>query len=540
MISVQIITTYNDFLNLKNSWDSLLLKSGIQNPYLTHDWFRITYEHFEKENDLFILVAQREGEVLGIAPCILSKGKYFGLRIKKIRFLVNVHTPQQDFITTNEYRTEAIAAIFDFLQTNTRRWDVFELKEIRENSAALFLLEENCNRRNIFHSRFPISTSWSVPTNISFESALAKISGQIKRKFRKYLRRLENFGHLTFRIITDYDEIEEHLQLFFDFYERSWKGREKNSDFYYNVARTFCQTHNAFLFALCLDQKPIAYVFSLKSGRILFGRKATFDSAYSAFSPGTALIYKIFEYSLLTEDIDAYDFGRGNEQYKLNLGSVSVNQISILGAHKKTVVSYLFFLRYKIVLFLKNNKYSSAILNSFRNNFIFNREIFSKVKTKYSKSRKNRKHLFYFRPIQAAEVEKADTGLKGKYAVAEDLNHLAVATKAKRLTDLIERLEKEKCFLITRDDKIEHYFWLSKTYNEFEPATLKDKSLVVTEYDTAFTQLDKKMALKICNMLCSDLVFSKCNNLIIAVNPNDSKGRDLVESLGFKKYDPIN
>jgi len=538
MISVQIITNYHDFLNLKNNWDSLLLKSGIQNPYLTHDWFRIAFEHFEAKHQLFILIVLDQDEVIAIAPCLIAKEKFLSLSIKKMLFLNNVHTPSQDFITADR-KPQAIAAILDFLQTNTQLWDVFELQEIREDSDTLTLVEGLANERKIFRQRFFISTSWTVPTDISLEKAFAKISGQIKRKFRKYLRRFDNFGHLSFRVITDYKEIEEHFHLFFKFYEQSWKGKEKNSDFYYKVARTFCQNHRAFLFALCLDHRPVAYVFSLKSGRILFGKKATFDSAYYAFSPGIVLISKIVEYCLLAEDIDAYDFGRGDEQYKQNFAGIKVNQVNLIGAHKKTVVSYLFYLRYKIALLLKNSKYSSAILNSIRNNFILGRKISSKIKAKYSTSKKYRRPICYFRPIQPSEVENKIGGLKGRYAGPEDLNHLAVATKAKRFTELMERLEKEKCFLITRDNKIEHYFWLSNAYDEFEPLTVKDNSLLVTEYDAAFAQLDKKSALKICNMLCSDLVSPPGHNLIIAVHPDDSKERDLFESLGFKKMSEL-
>lgn len=537
MLSVKAVTTYDDFLRMRTIWDSLLSKSGLENPFLTHDWFRIAYDHFDKHHDLFILVVQSDQEVIAIAPFILSREKFWGLPIKKIRFLNNVHTPSQEFILT-ERQADAVAAILDFLQSNHQLWDVFELKEIRENSNTLFLLENLCEERNIYHPRFLVSTNWEASTDISLEEALAKLSANAKRKYKRRHRHLKNLGHLSFEMFTDFDTIEKNLHTFFAFYEQSWKGKERNSDFYYDIARAFCQKNNAILFSLFLNQQPIAYLFTVRAGKKLFGRKTTFDPSFYAYSPGRFLMDEIYSYCIQKDDIGSIDFGRGNETYKQDYGGIPLNQVCLLGAHKKTIVSFIFFLRYRIVLYFKRTKYFIAIQKSIQNGISQLKKLPMIVKTKLFS--KHHSAEVYLKTMNGTYTQPEEKSWQIKFAGMEDLDDLVIAMRAKRFSDVRERLGNEKCVLITRNNKIEHYFWLSDNRAEYSFLRFHNDGWIITDYNSSFLQADEQLALKIMNALCHILTSIKCRQIFLSFSPPDSDQKAFFEWLGFKKYEGAN
>ncbi len=537
MLSVRAVTTYDDFLRMKTTWDSLLSKSGLENPFLTHDWFRIAFNHFNKHNDLFILVVQSEEEVIAIAPFIISREKFWGLPIKKIRFLDNVHTPSQEFILT-ERPLDAVASILDFLQSNHQLWDVFELKEIRENSDTLFLLEKLCEERNIFHPRFFVSTNWEASTDISLEEALAKLSANARRKYKRRHNHLKKLGHLSFEVITDFNTIEKNLHIFFTFYEQSWKGKERNSDFYYDIARAFCQKNEAILFALFLNQQPIAYLFTVRAGKKLFGRKTTFDPSFYAYSPGRFLLDEIYSYCIENDDIVSLDFGRGNESYKQDYGGIPLPQVCLLGAHKTTIVSFIFFLRYRIVLYFKKKKYFMVIQDSIGNGIRQLRKLSTITKTKMFF--KHRAPEVYLKTMNGTYAQPEEKSWQIRYAGMEDLDDLVIAMRAKRFTDVRERLENEKCVLFTRNNKIEHYFWLSDNKTKYASLNFQNNVWILTDYNSSFLQVDEQLALKIMNALCHVLASNECRQLFLIFSPSNSDKKAFFELLGFKKYEGAN
>jgi hypothetical protein len=352
MLYVKKITEFNEFLKIKNIWNRLLVESEIDNPYLTHDWFRIAYQYFEKKSELFILLAYEKTEVIAIAPFLISRDKMYGLSLKKLRFLENVHTPFQDFIITKRSR-ESLKTIVDFLQKNVKLWDLMELKEIRNNSEHIKILLKLCETNNNFYYQFLLSRDWTVFTNLPWGEILAKMKTKFKRNLRRRIRKLEERGILSFNSVYDIRSIEKHLDHFFSIHAETWKGKEQNSQFYYKIAKEFSKNNKFVMYILCLDERPISYMFGLKYNSGLFGIKTTYDPSYSAFSPGTIMFYKIVKECSSDSAINKFDIGRGNERYKQDLTCRPTDQLILIAGHKKTIPSYVYNVRFKIVLYIK-------------------------------------------------------------------------------------------------------------------------------------------------------------------------------------------
>jgi hypothetical protein len=535
MLSIKEITEFTEFLKIKDIWDTLLAKSGIINPYLTHDWFRITYEYFEKEAELFILLVNEQDNVIAIAPFLISNEKYYGVYTRKIRFLENVHTPFQDFILTQK-KQFALKAILDFLYTNFHLWDIMELMEIRNTSENIRILDSLFSDKNNFHYRFLISRSWSVPTNMSLDEGLNKLKPKVRREFKRKIRRIEKLGKLSFHVITESGEIEKNLDKFFNFYEQSWKGKERNADFYYRIAREFSRRKEFIMYCLCLNENPIAYTCTLKSKSTLFCLKTTFDPSYCAFSSGSIMFHKIFENSFNDTNIDIFDIGRGDEKYKLDFESIPVNQMIFIGGHKKTFASYLIHVRFKLALYIKKKRVLLAILTFLKDSNILIKKISEYFNNKDKFFRKDRQVNIYFMKLSPVKTDYSDNDWLCRKADADDIERLAVTMKVKRFSDLKEKLANEQCFLIIEGAEIHHYFWFSQNNLECGIPNITDDQIILTEIDPLFFKIDNDRPVKIFNILAKELKDQKYNMLFAFSKSVDNQGYKLFKSLGFQRY----
>lgn len=533
MLTVRKITEFDDFLKIKGIWDRLLTESGINNPFLTHDWFKIAFEYFENRNNLYILLVHEEDKVIAIVPFLISNDRYYSLLVRKIRFLENVHTPFQDFILAKK-KKESLEAIFDFLQDNFNQWDLIELKEMRSNSKTIPLLARISDIKKIFRYDFLISRSWLIPTNISWEEGLTKLRPKVRREFKRKIRRIEGLGELSLQMLTEPEEIERHLDIFFKFYEQSWKGKEQNAEFYYEIARKFSPRKEFVLFCLCINASPIAYTFVLKTKNTLFCLKTTFDPSYQAFSSGGIMFYKIFEYCFNHEDIDEFDLGRGDEHYKQDFECHPKSQINLILGHRRTFVSYLFFVRFKLVLLIKSKKLLAIILSSLQKCKKFLKNIHENIATKKNIFTKSKRDIVYIRKLSGIKSEVKNTGWQCEKADLDDMDYLAIAMKVKRLAYLKERLLNNECLFISKDEKKRHYFWFSQNFGQNGNLKVKDDQIILTDFDPLVFEEDTESLLQIFNKIYNILIDRKFKVLYVVSGSDDEQKKELFESLNFQ------
>ncbi|MDD5653997.1 MAG: hypothetical protein PHT31_07565, partial [Candidatus Omnitrophica bacterium] len=124
---IEVITGYNDFLGLSESWNSVLEKSRNDSVFLTFEWMQAWWKVFGKDKQLLvILVKDDSGELIGIAPLMLHK--------RKVSFIYNHHSSYADFIICADAKP-VLEAVIGYLKENKRQWDIIELENIPKESS---------------------------------------------------------------------------------------------------------------------------------------------------------------------------------------------------------------------------------------------------------------------------------------------------------------------------------------------------------------------------------------------------------------------
>ncbi|MFH0788952.1 MAG: GNAT family N-acetyltransferase [Pseudomonadota bacterium] len=553
MLTVVKITKAEELPSIRTPWNELLERSDNSAPYLYYEWFEGSYECIDKNKGPFILLVKDNHDLIGVAPFLISTDRYYGTKINKIHFINSDYTPFQDFILNRTRKKECLQAIVRFLCDNFHLWDLLELKEVRNHSEHMIIFKNLCQQNGLFFEQTPELSSGFLVTDISWEEGLSKLNPKTRKEFRRKLSRMEQLGSLDLECVTEPHDIDDHLNRFFNFWNKVWKDKNSissHSEFYFKIAHNFAERGELYLYSLLLDDEPVAYLYSIKLKNTFFAIKTTYNPSYYAFSPGVILFYKIIQIIYQDESISFFDFGRGDNQYKNDWKLTYVDQSSIYLSHKKCLYG---FVRYKALPFFKRRKKIESLIEGLKTSQKYLESFNIKSKLQYlikpfsCRNVGNKKSLpndmILYKNFAKIESEKKLDGLmQVSYRVAtiEDIDQLAVVTAAKNFKDIINKIEgKDICFIGLAVRKIYFFAWLTPFRNcsleIIKKIEMKEHDIFLSDFgpiDLSVSENQKiiiQKGLEMINTLHYKSIFTRSKI-------EEHEKLTILKSIGFKEY----
>jgi hypothetical protein len=144
-----------------------------------------------------------------------------------------------------------------------------------------------------------------------------------KDQLKRYHKKLQKQGCVTFRHLDTRAEAREHLDRFFHQHITRWAMTGMRSQFLQPERRAFYETlveeldpRTELRFGVLeLDSRPVAYHFGLQLNERLIWYKPAFDVNYWDFCPGDVLLRSLFEYAR-NAGLREFDFSVGDEPFK--------------------------------------------------------------------------------------------------------------------------------------------------------------------------------------------------------------------------------
>lgn len=361
MFTLQAITSVDQFIPIKDHWDSLYNRALEKFPMLTHNWLESWWNSFG-DNLIFYVILVSDGEKLvGAAPFCYSKTKIIGLPCTQLQFIRNERVDRMQllidkYITEDKARlTGLIENLFNYINVSAPHYDIIQLKNIDSSSP---ITEAVLHHLNNAEKRYSVSkglTSPHLSLPQTWEEILDNLSPAFRQTVKRKLRKAEKMQGLSSKIYRDSSFIEPLMQVSANTWqhdEGTCMGSTKNVKlFYENIIRDADKSGCLYSAILTLDEKPIAFEFNLICDGILHNFKLGFDKKYKDLSAGLILKSHIIQH-LLTQDsnlgIKEYDFMGEATSYKLNW-SRKVRElitVDIYSNSPKVLVYYL--LKYKI------------------------------------------------------------------------------------------------------------------------------------------------------------------------------------------------
>jgi len=196
-----------------------------------------------------------------------------------------------------------------------------------EGTPALSLLPSICRETGLSCSVEEMDKAPFVSLPGSFKEYLERLGKKERHELRRKMRRAgELLPGLTFRVTRTHDELANDLPSFVELLRKSHPAKEAFMDesmatFFREVAEGFLASGVLRLAFLSTQGVDVASVFQFRTGGAVLLYNSGFDPNLRAANPGLVLIARSIGQAV-DEGCSEYDFLRGTERYKYDLGGV--------------------------------------------------------------------------------------------------------------------------------------------------------------------------------------------------------------------------
>ncbi|MBG0787977.1 MAG: GNAT family N-acetyltransferase [Anaerolineaceae bacterium] len=325
------IDNFNAFAKYTEDWNALLKRSVSPVPFLTPEYLAAWWQtrgggEWPKDSELVLIAAFEGDELVGIAPLFAAKNQD---GIPALMFIGAVEVSDfLDFIVTAEKLPEFLSGLLDFLINSDAipSWDVLDLQNLLDSSPTLAALQTEAEKRGWQHQQTRLQPSPIVALPGDFEAYLMTLDKKQRHEIRRKLRNAEADPVVPgMYFVEDPEILAAELDAFIDMMAQDPEKKAfltaPMRTHMHNVARAALENGWLHLSFYTLDGKKAAAHFSFIWENRLWLYNSGWEWEFRSYSPGWLLLANLLRWA--TENgITAFDFMRGDEDYKYKFGGV--------------------------------------------------------------------------------------------------------------------------------------------------------------------------------------------------------------------------
>lgn len=320
MIKVTKLTTNDRFEALEQVWNDLAEKADYCTIFQTFEWLYSWWQAFGDEHQLNILTVSRDGELVGIAPLMLTPRKKFGIRSRVVEFIGTPESDYNDFIGADK---ELITnAVVDYLLENRNDWTLIDLDQVSERTSTSKCLRSRLESIGqpvwIRQSEECLAFVYDGPEDKRSEYAPRK--GKKLRNCINYFTKIDELELCELRSaegIEDelYNLFRQHVARWMDTLTPSRFTEARHQDFFFKLNRQLSPKDRMSLLVLKFKGRAIAYEFNFDYKGTVCLYTCSHDVFYSKKSAGT-IMNNMLHGHYVRKGVVELDFTRGAESYK--------------------------------------------------------------------------------------------------------------------------------------------------------------------------------------------------------------------------------
>jgi CelD/BcsL family acetyltransferase involved in cellulose biosynthesis len=315
--AIDELSTLRDLEAVRGAWCDLYERASCASPFQHPDWI-LPWCRSAMEPQIWALAVRSSEKLVGLAPWLVFEKD--GRRTAG--FLAGGVSDYHDVLVDPRWREEVSAALFGHL---LRRRDAWQECHFDQLSARANLLLATAPAELVDH----VSDGEPCPA-LAFAGSRALadvVPGHQLARFRKYARRAERRGRLSFDLAPSSSK-GEVLRELFRLHSARWVDKqpdvvlnERLRAFHSDVVDTMSDAACApELYRLSLADTTVAVLYAFRSKDVLYCYMQAFDPTFAESSPGTLLVGSLLEHAC-ARGVRAVDFLRGTEPYKLAWGA---------------------------------------------------------------------------------------------------------------------------------------------------------------------------------------------------------------------------
>ena len=325
------------FDGLEQEWNALLERSDAS-VFQSFEWQRTWWRHLGERRAnarLHLVTVRAEGRLVAIAPFYVERERVLGMvRLRRLLFIGHRDSDYLDAIVAKGWEEECAGAIAAHLAERADLFDVAVLEETPDGSRVGPLLYEGLLRRGWAASREVEELCPQTALARSWEETLARFSLSDRREVRRRLRNMRKEHEVELEVVPDGEQVAPAMRQFVEMHQERWSrdgywgafADPGLAAFHCDVAGRLSGRGWLFLTFLRVDGRRCAvnYGFAFRSSASVYltGSHAV-SPDLARHSPGRTLHALGMQWAI-DRGCTLYDFMRGSEPYKYELGAVDV------------------------------------------------------------------------------------------------------------------------------------------------------------------------------------------------------------------------
>lgn len=316
-------------------WPDLLRRDPNRQVFAYPEWNRAWWEEFNTGKELHLLTIRNGADAVGIVPLYR---KVDGER-RILRFVGGIDlTDYLGPICSPDARDDVADAFVGWLANTDVGWDEFDAHNMPVPLGFADHLVERADARGFSFTIDQEETSAVLPLPGSWDEYLDGLGSKDRHELRRKRRRLaRDHPDAVVRSVTD-ESFEFDLKTFVEMHREAGghKGRFMRPDvttFFERIGRVGLAKGWLRMDVLEVASKAIAMTFGFQIERKFYLYNSAYEPATARLSPGLVLTSKLVERAI-AEGLELFDFLRGSERYKSQLGAtpVPLNNVRVFNA----------------------------------------------------------------------------------------------------------------------------------------------------------------------------------------------------------------
>ncbi len=304
-IQTQEITGASEFNRLRPLWNDTLRKSGLDNPFLRHEWLSAWWAGYGEKNQLRVIHLTNDGKTAGLIPLMISKTSLSRIPLDAVEFIGN-HWTRMDLLLADDHEA-CLEALITAADRSSKVWILAQMDQRAATFAMLIdALRKHRMRYSVIakpHTYIPLHGSWTEYFNSQ--------SYNFRMDSRRKLKRMEKEGALTLRSL---DPANGALTKIAAIAANSWQSKDAVNIITSPEGRRFYETLAGNAGGMGLDfsilelnDRPIAYMVGIVSNGHYFAFDTAYDKDVHQHSPGlilhNLLLQRLFEQGITRLDL---------------------------------------------------------------------------------------------------------------------------------------------------------------------------------------------------------------------------------------------
>lgn len=348
-LELRVIEDEAGFDALEREWDALLERSDAS-VFQSFEWQRTWWKHFGegRADARLYLVTVRDGAgLVAIAPLRIERATVLGpLHLRRLLFVGQPDSDYLDAIVARGREAECAAAVAAHLSERSPLFDQAVLEDTPDRSRFGPLLHEAFLRRGWHSRRFVQERCPRTALAKTWDETIAAFAIENRREVRRRLRNLCKERPVELEVVPAGGDVGPAMREFVAMHQQRWArdgywgvfADPGQAAFHCEAAERLSRRGWLFLTFLRVDGLRCAsnYGFSFRSSASVYlTGSCEVPASLARHSPGRSLHALGMQWAI-DHGRTVYDFMRGSEPYKYELGAEDVPNWTVVAYPRRT------------------------------------------------------------------------------------------------------------------------------------------------------------------------------------------------------------